>query len=255
MGWTISVIARNGRVWNLSDRSGGVYILAGGLPALGATRSVDDVKPVGADYVRRMLGPYNSAEDSFKLMFQASSEQTAAQNFIEWSTAWEGPVMLLVEGASGSVYMPVEWPEDKPLPSFDRDPHDVRSFSLDWPFWGTSSLWKSRVAEVGPSVTVRNAGKSMIYPSITWLAGGTVSIKDGPSFTLPTVPQRRTITLNVSENFLVTNPADGQRDDALWKQLRSKAFTMPVRPGAEAVLSVPASAVVEWEIGVTRPWR
>lgn len=137
-------------------------------------------------------------------------------------------------------------------PGFAPPEHKIKLGSeIALPLVSDRAVWQETGTGTG-AVTVTNWGDVTVYPRISWSgAGGAVILPSGARFTLPSVPERHTVSLSPLDGGEVTNSRGV--DKALSKSVGAVAEGVPI--DTSRTFTVPTGARLEWEVGVFNPWR
>lgn len=214
----------------------------GDLETLRANVSRSDLAVPGGAGVLPGRRRFGAIQTELEFYLQAETGEELAEVYARlrrgWSRAtWDNPCMVEIEGDHPLNTLTFDVVVDGALPGVQVDMSRRTQETLKVPVVCRDGLARTDVQTGRGSVTVTNAGDTLIYPRIVYEgAGGRVTSPSGAAFTLPGVSERTTIDLDPSRLRL-----DG-------------AVSEGVPPGKSGTWELPDGARLEWWLMVADPW-
>lgn len=253
--WELEVFSPTGQTMKLIGGTSGVSVAKGGMIPTHAVRQAETFQPVGVGPARLVKGRAKVGESSGSLTVNVrpAEGRTALENWHRFVSMFEPDdySTLVLTSPNQRVFRTRVRlaAEGVPEPEITAPVF----LALGLPLVRDNSMWSLVTTQDGPTVAVTNTGKTPLFPSIKWTTGGTVTLPSGATFTLPTVPVARTVTLNHNLFFDVTDHA-GKRDVNLWRQINAQVLGEMVPIGATRTFTIPSGAKLITETEVNKPW-
>lgn len=255
---TITYITPDGTAWPLTEHDWTSAIEHGGISGLvGETR---DQVITGPDLIGQILDSQDIGPMTGGLTVYIAGDETRSADKM-WrelraglSTAKgrEGTLVISSERA-GRVYAKVRLQKIVGAP--ESDPDDETVLKIVLPLVCDDGVWWTAPMSAPGQAVVHNSGDVYLEPRIHWSgSGGQVKVPSGASFTLPAVGSPRIFECSSAKAFAVLR-MDGSVDYELLAQLALTALPEGIPPGQSRAYSLPAGAVLIWQLGYLDPWQ
>lgn len=255
--YRLSYTSPVGHRFDLSARTGGPFVVSGGISGLvGVAEDVvtSAVGVAGQRFhglnVHPMTGELQVA---IRPAVGATLAETVAEFRQSFSRTQEGTLRVNAPGV-GNVSALVRLRES--IGPLKLDPHAAYGYDgVQVPLIADAGFWSLDVVKASDSVTVTNAGDVEVWPRIRWKgAGGRVTLPSGAHFDLPRTSEARTLVLDDAQSCVVVDDSDVV-DRALWRALDGAVLPEGIPVGQVRTYQLPAGAELHWQLGFFDPFK